>query len=60
MSRARHLPSHLPFAIGINERDAWLACMPQAMEETGVTEPLRDALLKALFGTADWMRNREG
>ena len=56
MLRARHLP----FAIGIAERDAWLACMLQAMEDTGVAEPLRDALLKAFFGTADWMRNREG
>lgn len=56
MLRARHLP----FAIGIAERDAWLACMLQAMEDTGVAEPLREALLKAFFGTADWMRNREG
>ncbi len=56
MLRARHLP----FAIGSAERDAWLACMLQAMEDTGVAEPLRDALLKAFFGTADWMRNREG
>lgn len=54
MLRARHLP----FAIGIAERDAWLACMLQAMEDTGIEEPLRAALLKAFFGTADWMRNR--
>lgn len=54
MLRARHLP----FAIGIAERDAWLACMLQAMEDTGVDPVLREALLKALFGTADWMRNR--
>ncbi|MGA0033003.1 MAG: group II truncated hemoglobin [Burkholderiales bacterium] len=54
MLRARHLP----FAIGIAERDAWLACMLQAMEDSGVEEPLRAALLKAFFGTADWMRNR--
>ena len=53
MLRARHLP----FAIGIAERDAWLACMLQAMEDSGVAEPLRAALLKAFFGTADWMRN---
>ena len=39
---------------------AWLACMLQAMEDTDVAEQLRDALLKAFFGTADWMRNREG
>ena len=32
--------------------------MLQAMEDSGVEEPLRGALLKALFGTADWMRNR--
>lgn len=55
MLRARHLP----FAIGIAERDAWLACMLQAMEDTGVEETLRGALLKAFYGTADWMRNRE-
>ncbi len=54
MLRARHLP----FAIGIAERDAWLACMLQAMEDTGVEENLRGALLKAFYGTADWMRNR--
>jgi len=54
MLRARHLP----FAIGVAERDAWLACMLQAMEDTAVEETLRMALLKAFYGTADWMRNR--
>lgn len=54
MLRARHLP----FAIGVAERDAWLACMLQAMEDEGVEEALREALLKALYGTADWMRNK--
>ena len=49
---------HLPFAIGIAERDAWLACMLQAMADTGVEPVLRAALLQAFFGTADWMRNR--
>lgn len=49
---------HLPFAIGIAERDAWLACMLQAMEDNGVGEDLRKTLLQAFFGTADWMRNR--
>jgi truncated hemoglobin YjbI len=33
--------------------------MLQAMEDTGVEETLRGALLKAFYGTADWMRNRE-
>jgi hemoglobin len=54
MLRARHLP----FSIGVAERDAWLACMLQAMEDTGVEETLRLGLLKAFYGTADWMRNR--
>jgi hemoglobin len=54
MLRARHLP----FAIGIAERDAWLACMKQAMEECELDPELRKWLLQALSGTADWMRNR--
>jgi hemoglobin len=55
MLRARHLP----FAIGVAERDGWIACMKQAMEETGVEEGMRGWLLNSLFGTADWMRNRQ-
>ncbi len=49
---------HLPFAIGIRERDQWVACMKQAMCELGVAEPLRARLVPAFFSTADWMRNR--
>lgn len=49
---------HLPFAIGITERDQWLACMDQAMRETGVDEALRQRLLQSFFQTADWMRNQ--
>ena len=50
---------HLPFAIGITERDQWLACMDQGMRETGVDEELRVRLGKSFFQTtADWMRNQ--
>jgi hemoglobin len=49
---------HLPFAIGIRERDQWLACMGQAMQELGAPADLRDRLNEAFFSTADWMRNR--
>lgn len=49
---------HLPFSIGILERDEWLACMDQAMRETGVAEDLRARLQHSFFQTADWMRNR--
>ena len=48
---------HMPFAIGIVERDQWLACMDQAMGETGVPEDLRVRLKDSFFKTADWMRN---
>ena len=51
---------HLPFAIGVRERDQWLACMNQAMVEFGVDEKLRVRLLQAFFQTADWMRNQGG
>jgi hemoglobin len=51
---------HLPFPIAVSERDQWLACMNRAMEETGIELGLRQALARSFFGTADWMRNREG
>jgi hemoglobin len=56
MLRARHMP----FPIGILERDQWLACMDQAMGETGVDEGLRARLRDSFFQTADWMRNKGG
>ncbi len=56
MLRARHLP----FAIGVRERDQWLACMDQAMVEQKVAGDLRQKLLQAFFQTADWMRNKAG
>ena len=48
---------HMPFAIGIRERDQWLACMDQAMGETAVDAALRARLKASFFQTADWMRN---
>mgnify|MGYP000346550516 FL=1 len=49
---------HMPFSIGILERDQWLACMDQAMSECGVDAQLRERLKQSFFQTADWMRNR--
>ncbi|MFM2112344.1 MAG: hypothetical protein RLZZ271_1004 [Pseudomonadota bacterium] len=48
---------HMPFKIGILERDQWLACMEQAMHETGVPAELLERLKVSFFQTADWMRN---
>ncbi len=51
---------HLPYAIGIAERDQWMACMQQAMRECGIEAGLRERLSAAFANTADWMRNRPG
>ena len=51
---------HLPYPIGIAERDQWLACMKQAMAESGADAVLADRLHAAFFNTADWMRNKGG
>jgi hemoglobin len=50
---------HLPFAIGIGERDQWLYCMVRALEDLGVDADLRERLTAAFLRTADFMRNRE-
>jgi hemoglobin len=49
---------HLPFSIGIAERDQWMACMGQAMQELKLAPELAQRLAEAFFNTADWMRNR--
>lgn len=51
---------HLPFRIGLVERDQWLACMFSAMEQINVPESLQTRLRESFFNTADWMRNTEG
>ncbi|MGC4075563.1 MAG: group II truncated hemoglobin [Rubrivivax sp.] len=51
---------HLPYAIGIAERDQWMACMIQALGEREIEPALADKLAESLFGTADWMRNKGG
>lgn len=56
MLRARHLP----FPIGIRERDQWVACMHQAMREVALDPELVRRLNDAFANTADWMRNKGG
>ena len=59
--KMRHMPEQTGGgSIGIAERDQWLACMDQAMGETGVDPALRARLNTSFFQTADWMRNRGG
>jgi hemoglobin len=51
---------HMPFKIGIVERDQWLAAMDEAMGDIGVDPKLRERLKASFFQTADWMRNAPG
>ena len=50
---------HLPFAIGESERDQWMTCMTDVMQKSMLSEEARNALIGALFKTADWMRNKD-
>jgi hemoglobin len=49
---------HLPFAISISERDQWLMCMNQALQEVVENEALCKELAQAFAGVADHMRNQ--
>jgi hemoglobin len=51
---------HQPFAIGEAERDQWMNCMIQAMQDVGLEEGLHEELKRAFWKTADFMRNKEG
>jgi hemoglobin len=49
---------HFPFAIGPRERDEWLWCMDQALDEQEMPEDLRRHLRERLHALADHMRNQ--
>ncbi|MEC5423593.1 globin [Virgibacillus sp. C22-A2] len=48
---------HLPFVITPERRNAWLACMAEALEEAGIEEPYRTAIYDKLSLTANHMMN---
>ncbi|WP_367180922.1 group II truncated hemoglobin [uncultured Piscinibacter sp.] len=48
---------HAPFAIDTTARDAWLACMRDALQETCADEALRSELLAAFGKVADHLVN---
>ncbi len=54
MLRARHLP----FSIGVTERDEWLWCMERALEAHDLPDEVGQFLLTKLRPLADHMRNR--
>ena len=49
---------HMPFAIDESARDQWMLCMKYALDETVEDQALRDELMQAFYGVADFMRNR--
>jgi len=49
---------HLPFSIGIKERDQWLDCMDKALHKMNIEKAMHDELMQAFFNTADFMRNQ--
>lgn len=51
---------HMPFPIGDTERDQWMLCMREAMQEVVADAALRAKLDKALTDLADFMRNKAG
>ena len=53
MMRARHLP----FPVTPTRAIAWLSCMTQAMDKTGLQGPFRDELYSRLYLTAQHMIN---
>jgi len=54
MLRARHLP----FSIGEAERDAWVWCMDQALDESEMPDELREFLRQRFRAVANHMQNR--
>jgi hemoglobin len=48
---------HQPFAIDAAARDAWMACMRQALSEVCQDEALRADLDAAFYKVADFIRN---
>jgi hemoglobin len=51
---------HIPFPIGEAERDQWLLCMQQSVNELEIEQQWRDFLMEKFNGLADFMRNKEG
>jgi hemoglobin len=49
---------HLPFVIGIEERDQWLYCMAQALKTLDLDTLFAEQLMSSFVQTADFMRNK--
>lgn len=50
---------HMPYAIGVAERDAWLRAMDGALDAVPDLAPVGDALRTYFSGAAEFLRNRD-
>ncbi|ARN74935.1 group II truncated hemoglobin [Oceanicoccus sagamiensis] len=62
--REKYGPIQIPKAhshldIGLEERDAWLACMERALAQQPYQQDFRDYMLKELFRPADRSRTKD-
>jgi len=48
---------HINFVIDESARDQWMLCMKHAVDDVVEEKELRDELIEALYGVADFMRN---
>jgi hemoglobin len=49
---------HMPFPIASAQRDAWLACMKEALDTTVENRKARLQIYASMEKLADWMRNK--
>lgn len=57
---AVNVPSaHAPYDIGPEEREAWLACMKQAVEESALPPELAGLVMQKMAGMAEMCRTVE-
>ena len=50
---------HMPFAIDVAARNAWVACMRGALEDAQIPEPHRGAMMVYFERTATFLINRD-
>jgi hemoglobin len=50
---------HMPFAIDVAARNAWVACMRGALEDAAIPEPHRGAMMTYFERTATFLINRD-
>ena len=48
---------HMPFVIGVRERDEWVWCMDRALDEQDMPEELRELLREKMHALASHMVN---